>query len=160
MSTSTSTSTTTMPTTLHFTKAVIETRTYNLTLDLTYKQFMETYVSRNDEETDKDYKERCDSVWIGMCARMKGKKNPHIALPDEEKDAGDFDDYDSGDEDELFGDDIEGFVEKEDREYTEWKELTPYCCDACGKRSQNIIINSDMVYLCDDCVRQQESGEE
>lgn len=121
MSTSTSTSTATMPTTLHFTKAVIETRTYNLTMDMTYKEFMEAYVPRNDAENDTNYKERCDSVWGGMCARMKGKKNPSIDLPDEERDNGDFDDYDGGDEDELFGDDIDTIVDREIKEYTDYK---------------------------------------
>jgi tRNA nucleotidyltransferase/poly(A) polymerase len=119
-----------MPTTIHFTKTVKETRVYEITHDLSYDDFKEAYMTKMTDESDENFKKRCDEVWNGMCDgpwNKKVKDTMYIDLgeveDEEEYDAGE--DW-NGDAEQEFETSITDIVDKETRQqhphFVEWEQ--------------------------------------
>jgi hypothetical protein len=97
-----------MPTTLHFTKTIRETKEYNISYDLDYKRIHE-WMTQMDDESQMDFKKRCDEIWEGLCD--KKDKNGTIDLGEHEED-GEEDEWD-GDPEQECADDICELIDRE-----------------------------------------------
>lgn len=107
----TTTTTIKMPTNLHFTKTIREVKEYNISYDLDYERFHE-WMTQIDNESDEDFKKRCDEVWQGLCD--KTEKNGTIDLGEHEDEA-DCDDWD-GDAENECSNDISDLIDRQDEQ--------------------------------------------
>ena len=121
----TTTTTIKMPTTLHFTKTIREIREYNISYDLDYKRIHE-WMTQMDDESQMDFKKRCDEVWEGLCDKKDKKdKKGTIDLGEDTQDC--VEDEWDGDAEEECADDIGELIDREDEQLhpqvVAWKEV-------------------------------------
>jgi len=107
----TTTTTIKMPANLHFTKTIREIKEYSISYDLDYDDF-HNWMTKIDDESDEDFKTRCDAVWQGLCDRKE--KNGAIDLGEDEDEV-ECDDWD-GDEENVCSTDISDLIEREDEQ--------------------------------------------
>jgi hypothetical protein len=100
-----------MPTTLHFTKTIKEVRVYTIRHELTYDEFKEKNMDQKDDESDDDFKKRCDEVWDRLCWDIKGGVIDLGEIENEE----DAEDEWDGDVEQECGCDIDDLIEQEKR---------------------------------------------
>ena len=98
-----------MPTTLQFTKTIKEVRVYTIQHELTYDEFKENNMDQKDDESDDDFKTRCDEVWNGLCWNIKGDV---IDLGESENEEDAEDEWD-GDVEFEVGCDVDDLIEQE-----------------------------------------------